>query len=128
MTTLTEDQVQLVRECTEMLQNVEEVFEYVTASFTDYSKTEGDFVLSDILSAYVQIIKVNDDLNIIFHKNLEVKNSILAFQEVVTAAEKLDGIFDKSQEKQEVVKQSLYPAYKKWVDIIYPQLVVYTQV
>lgn len=128
MTTLTEDQVQLVREYTEMLQNVEEAFEYVTASFTDYSKTEGDFVLSDILSAYVQIIKVNDDLSIIFHKNLEVKNSILAFQEVVTAAEKLDGIFDKSQEKQKVVQQSLYPAYKKWVDAIYPQLVVYTQV
>ena len=111
-----------------MLQNVEEAFEYVTASYTDYSKTEGDFVLSDILSAYVQIIKVNDDLNIIFHKNLEVKNSILAFQEVVTAADKLDGIFEKSQEKQAVVQQSLYPAYKKWVDAIYPQLVVYTQV
>ena len=128
MTTLTEEQVQLIREYTEMLQNVEEAFEYVIASFTDYSKTEGDLVLSDILSAYVQLIHTNEDLTTTFHDNVEVKNSILAFQEVVTTAEKLDGIFDKSHEKQEVVQQSLYPAYKKWVDAIYPQLLVYTQV
>ena len=49
MTTLTEDQVQLVREYTTMLQNIDEAFEYVVASFSDYSKTEGDLVLSDIL-------------------------------------------------------------------------------
>jgi len=127
VTNLTEEQTQLVREYTEMLQNVEEAFEYVAASFTDYSKTEGDLVLSDILTAYVQLIQANDDLTTIFHDNIEVKNSILDFQEVVTAAEKLDGMFDKSQEKQEVVQQSLFPAFKKWVDSIYPQLVVYTQ-
>jgi len=128
MTTLTEEQIQLVREYTEMLQNIEEAFEYVIASLTDYSKSEGDLVLSDILSAFVQLIQVNEDLTIIFHDNMEVKNSVLAFKEVVTAAEKLEGIFEKSQAKQEVVQQSLYPAYKKWVDAIYPQLVVYTQV
>lgn len=128
MTTLTEDQVQLVREYTAMLQNVDEAFEYVIASFTDYSKTEGDLVLSDILSAFVQIIQVNDDLTTIYNENIEVKNSILGFQEVVAAAEKLDGIFEKSQEKQEVVQQLLYPAYKKWYDSIHLQLVTYTQV
>ena len=128
MTTLTEDQTQLVREYTEMLVNLEEAFEYVVASFTDYSKTEGDLILSDILSAFVQLIQVNDDLSTIYHDNTEMKNSILSFQEVINAAEKLNGIFEKSQEKQEVVQQYLYPAYKKWFESIYPQLVVYTQV
>ncbi|QUG40799.1 hypothetical protein KD050_16085 [Psychrobacillus sp. INOP01] len=128
MTTLTEDQVQLVREYTTMLQNVDEAFEYVVASFSDYSKTEGDLVLSDILSSFVQLIQVNDDLTTIFHENMEVKKSILGFNEVIAAAEKLDGIFEKSQEKQEVIQQSLYPAYKKWFDSIHPQLVVYTQI
>ncbi|MEK3978404.1 hypothetical protein MKY37_04835 [Psychrobacillus sp. FSL K6-2836] len=128
MTTLTEDQVQLVREYTTMLQNINEAFEYVVASFSDYSKTEGDLVLSDILSSFVQLIQVNDDLTSIYHENMEVKNTILGFKEVIAEAEKLDGIFEKSQEKQEVVQQLLYPAYKKWFDSIYPQLVVYTQV
>lgn len=128
MTTLTEDQTQLVREYTEMLVNLEEAFEYVVASFTDYSKTEGDLVLSDILSAFVQIIQVNNDLTTIYHENTEIKKSILNFQTVVASAEKLDGIFEKSQKKQEVVQQSLYPAYKKWFDSIYPLLVKYIQI
>lgn len=128
MTTITEDQVQLIREYTAMLQNVDEAFDYVIASFTDYSKTEGDLVLSDILNAFVQIIQVNDDLTTICHENKEIKNSILDFPNVVEAAGKLDGIFEKSQEKQEVVQQELYPAYKQWYETIYPQLVVYTQV
>lgn len=128
MTTLTEDQVQLVREYTAMLQNVDEAFEYVIASFIDYSKTEGDSILSDILTAFVQIIQVNEDLTTIFHDNEELKKSILDFQKVVVAAEKLDGTFEKSQEKQEVVQQFLYPTYKQWYDTIHPQLVVYTQV
>lgn len=128
MTTLTEEQTQLVREYTEMLVNVEEAFEYVVASFADYAKTEGDLILSDILSAFVQLIQVNEDLTTIYHDNMDVQNSILNFQEVVNAAEKLNGIFEKSQEKQEVVQQYLFPAYKKWYEAIHPQLVVYTQV
>jgi len=128
MTTLTEEQTHLIREYTEMLVNVDEAFEYVVASFTDYSKTEGDLILSDIFSAFVQLIQVNDDLTTIYHDNTEVKNSILNFQEVINAAEKLNGIFEKSQEKQEVIQQYLYPAYKKWYESIHPQLIVYTQV
>ena len=128
MTTLTEEQTQLVREYTTMLQNIDEAFEYVVASFADYSKTEGDLVLSDILSSFVQLIQVNDDLTTIYHENMEVKNAILDFQKVVAEAEKLDGIFEKSQEKQEVVQRHLYPVYKKWYGSIQPQLVAYTQV
>jgi len=128
MTTLTEEQTHLVREYTEMLVNVDEAFEYVVASFTDYSKTEGDLILSDILSAFVQLIQVNEDLTAFYYDNMDLQNSILNFQEVISAAEKLNGIFEKSQEKQEVVQQYLYPAYKKWYESIHPQLVVYTQV
>lgn len=128
MTTLTEEQTQLVREYTEMLVNVDEAFEYVVASFSDYAKTEGDLILSDILSAFVQLIQVNENLTTIYQDNMDVQNSILNFQEVINAAEKLNGIFEKSQEKQEVVQQYLYPAYKKWYESIHPQLVVYLQV
>ncbi|WP_419958142.1 hypothetical protein [Psychrobacillus psychrotolerans] len=128
MTTLTEEQTHLVREYTEMLVNVNEAFEYVVASFADYAKTEGDLILSDILSAFVKLIQVNEDLTAIYHDNMDVQNSILNFQEVINAAEKLNGIFEKSQEKQEMVQKSLYPAYKNWYETIHPQLVVYTQV
>ena len=37
------------------------------------------------------------------------------FEEVVSSAEKMDGLFEKSQEKQQVIQQTLYPAYKKLV-------------
>ena len=74
MTTLTEEQTHLVREYTEMLVNVIEAFEYVVACFADYAKTEGDLILSDILSSFVQLIQVNEDLTTIYHENTEVQN------------------------------------------------------
>lgn len=59
MSTSTEEHIHLVQQYREMLDSIEEGFKYVLASFQDYSKTEGDLVLSDIFAAFLQIAQVN---------------------------------------------------------------------
>lgn len=110
-----------------MLESIDEGFQYVIASFQDYSKMEGDLVLSDIFTAFVQIVQVNQDLSVIFQDDPFIINAINSFDEVVLAAEKIEGLFEKSQEKQEVVTNFLYPANKLWQQKIQPLLIEHTQ-
>ncbi|TQR17641.1 hypothetical protein [Psychrobacillus soli] len=123
MTTLTEEHLHLVQQYREMLESIEEGFQYVIASFQDYSKTEGDLVLGDIFAAFLQIAEVNPDLSEIFQKDSSMIDAVKAFEDVLLAAEKMDGLFEKSQEKQEIVQQFLYPAYKQWYQTIHPLLI-----
>ncbi|SER65117.1 hypothetical protein [Psychrobacillus sp. OK032] len=127
MSTLTEEHIYLVQQYREMLDSIEEGFQYVIASFQDYSKTEGDLVLSDIFSAFLQIAQVNQDISIIYQKDSSMISAITAYEDVLLAAEKMDGLFEKSQEKTEIVQQFLYPAYKQWYHTINPLLIAHVQ-
>ena len=123
MTTLTEEQVDVLHHYKELLASIDEGFEYILSSFSVYSKTEGDVILNDIFTAFNQVILVNTDLQVLFEKDAHMVAAIEDFEEVVSAAEKMDGLFEKSQEKQQVVQQILYPAYKNWFDEIVPLLI-----
>ncbi|WP_391208037.1 hypothetical protein [Psychrobacillus sp. L4] len=128
MSTFIEEHLQLVHQYREMLESIEEGFQYVLASFQDYSKTEGDLVLSDIFTAFVRIVQVNQDLSVLFQDNTSIVEAINSFDEVVLAADKMDGLFEKSQEKQEIVSKFLYPAFEQWRQKIKPLLIELTQV
>lgn len=127
MSTVIEEHIQLAHQYREMLESIDEGFQYVIASFQDYSKTEGDLVLSDIFTAFVQIVQVNQDFSVIFQDDPSIIEAVNSFDEVVLAAEKIDGLFEKSQEKQEVVSNFLYPAYRHWYQKIQPLLIKHTQ-
>lgn len=123
MTILTEEQVDVLHHYKELLVSIEEGFIYILASFSDYAKTEGDVILIDIFSAFNQVIHVNADLLVLFKEDAHMVAAFEDFEEVVSAAEKVDGLFEKSQEKEQVVNQTLYPAYKKWLNQIVPLLI-----
>lgn len=127
MSTITEEQYQLVHQYSELLAIIDEGFHYVLESFEDYSKTEGDLVLHDIFLAFTKVIQVNKDLAIIFRGNAEVINALHSFEQVSLAAEKLDGLFDHLEEKQSIVRQFFYPAFKDWYTMILPFLLEYAQ-
>ncbi|MCA1061369.1 hypothetical protein LCL96_20850 [Rossellomorea aquimaris] len=56
---LDEIQYELVSQYVAMLETIKEALNYVEASFTDLSKTEGDRVLSDVFMAIEQISESN---------------------------------------------------------------------
>ncbi|MBU0906071.1 MAG: hypothetical protein KKF57_12835 [Firmicutes bacterium] len=51
------------------------------------------------------------DLLALFKMDDYTLSAIRGFLEVVFSSETMDGLFEKSQEKQQVVHQTLYPAY-----------------
>lgn len=122
MTTFTEEQITLIQEYTQLLSSIQEGFEYISASYSDYAKTEGDVILNDILQAFIQVIQTNESLEVLFHEDAELQSAISSFHEVTVAAEDLDGVFDQSQVKQEVVQQKLAPTYLAWYERVYPIL------
>ena len=122
---LTEEQVHLIREYLDMLSSIEEGFEYVIASYEDYSKTEADLILSDIFSAFVQIISSNENLEKVFAEHKDITHVLQEFHQVVVASEKLTGLFDKTNAKQAIVNEDIFPAYQAWHSKIEPLLSVY---
>lgn len=54
-------------------------------------------------------------------------SAIQGFEEVILATKEMDGLFEKSDEKQEVVQQKLYPAYKTWFNDMIPLVISKTQ-
>lgn len=104
MTTLTEEQVDVLHQYKELVASIEEGFEYIIASCSDYSKTEGELILRDVFAAFNQVIQVNGDLLVIFKKDAQKLSAIRCYQEVVSSSEEMDGLFEKSQEKHQVVQ------------------------
>jgi hypothetical protein len=111
---LDEKQYTLIHQYTEMLETVEKAFEYVESSFNDYSKTEGDLVLSDIFAALGQISSSNLLLKKLFQEENEILRVIETFDEVPKQALKLENDFDDQNAKEKVIKESLSPAFSAW--------------
>jgi hypothetical protein len=111
---LDEKQYTLIHQYTEILQTVEEAFEYVEASFGDYTKTEGDLVLSDIFAALGQIESSNQLLKELFQEEKEILRTFEKFDEVPKQALKLEDGFNDQNVREKVVKESLSPAFSAW--------------
>ena len=122
---LTEEQVYFIREYLDLQSSIQEGFQYVIASYEDYSKTEANLILSDIFSAFVQIISSNEDLEKVFAEQKEITIALQEFQQVVVASEKLTGLFDKTNAKQTIVNEDIFPAYQAWYSKIEPLLRCY---
>ncbi|MDQ0244745.1 hypothetical protein J2S09_002316 [Bacillus fengqiuensis] len=114
MIKLTEPDVELVHRYVELLQSIEEGLKYVEVSFDDYGKTEGDLVLGDVLDALAQVQSANAQLQVIFAEEHSIVETIQQYGAVVNQCFKLEGKMELPHEKQEVVKQSIIPAFLAW--------------
>ncbi|NMH68895.1 hypothetical protein HF072_08855 [Bacillus sp. RO3] len=111
---LDEKQYELVLRFVDMLDTIEEALEYVEASFTDLSKTEGDRVLSDVFMALGQITECQFILHEIFEGREGIQTAITQFDHVTDEAWKLDGQLENTSVKQNIVKENLSPAFSMW--------------
>lgn len=114
MIQLTEPNAELVHRYVELLQSIEEGLKYVEASFDDYGKTEGDLVLGDVLDALAQVQSTNTQLQAIFAEEYRIVETIQQYGTVIDQCFKLEGKMELLHEKQEVVKQSIIPAFLAW--------------
>ncbi|MEX3621439.1 hypothetical protein [Viridibacillus arvi] len=115
---ITEEQLRLCQQYLNTVFGIEEGFEYVKASFTDFSKTEGDLVLSDIIQSFFSIAQTNILLERLFIDDEKIQQGIKQFKEVTEAAFMLEGHFDHYDTKVKVVNDNLYPTFFAWSESI----------
>jgi hypothetical protein len=124
-TKLDEKQYELVSQYVGMLDTIEEALKYVEASFTDFSKTEGDQVLSDVFMAIGQISESNHLFKEIFDGREGIQKALTQFDTVTDQAWKLDGQLDNNTVKQSIVQEILSPAFSTWKTSIENELKSY---
>lgn len=125
MKQLTQENFVLCQQYLDMVCVVGEGFAYVISSFTDFSKTEGDLVLSDIFQALSGITQTNVLIERLLADDESVQQAIGNFQDVTDVASQLDGCFDDYDRKVRVITYSLYPAFSIWKDMVHNALVKY---
>ncbi|MFJ8529622.1 hypothetical protein [Bacillus sp. NPDC094106] len=125
MKQLTEENFDLCQQYLNMISEMEEGFEYVIASFTDFSKTEGDLVLSEIFRSLNRIAHTNLLFEQLFSDDESLQQAITNFSDVADAAFMLDGNFDDYGRKMNVINEYLYPAFSAWRNTVQSALVQY---
>lgn len=128
LNTLSEEKYILVKRYNDLLDTVEEAFDYILKSFNDLSFTEGDRLLDDVFQAFSQIINTNFILAEQFKDSIELLKNLALFSEVVEKAEMLDGKFHDQTAKQKVISEYLYPAFSAWKQIVEKDLKPYSHV
>jgi inhibitor of KinA sporulation pathway (predicted exonuclease) len=114
MVQLTNAQFEMVQQYAALLDTIEEGFEYIEESFTNYERTQGDVVLADIFTAFGRISQTNVHLSKILAEDEEIVRQLQLFSGVLEEAFKLDGKLDDPNFKQQVIQQQLSPAFQAW--------------
>jgi uncharacterized protein YicC (UPF0701 family) len=109
-----EKQYELIQQYMDMLETIEEALNYVTASFTDIKKTEGGRVLTDVFEALGQVSESNKVFKELFNNRPEFISVLENFETVIDQAMELNGHFQESNVKEEIVKGKLSPAFLAW--------------
>jgi hypothetical protein len=97
-----------------LLDTIEERFEYIEVSFTNYERTQGDVVLADIFTTLAQVSATNVHLCRLFAEETDIVHHLRLFSDVLEEAYKLDGNFGDTNMKQRIVEQHLSPAFQAW--------------
>jgi hypothetical protein len=127
MIKLKDEQHILLKEYQELLDIVEEAFEYIVESFTNLEKTESDRLLLDIFYALPQIASVNVQLSQLFKEHSSVGKVLAVFDDVAEKAELVVENFQNLERKQQIIRQELYPAFASWSVMIQQKFKPYTQ-
>jgi hypothetical protein len=119
-------QYDMVERYTALLDTVEEAFEYVIEGFENYERTQSDQVLVDIFSAFSQIANTNENLVELFSGDKETLQNVDCFNGVIKEVEKLEGAYENHTLKQQLITQTIFPAYQAWKLSIQKSLSKYT--
>lgn len=122
MKQLTDAQYHLLQQFNNLVETVEEGFDYVEASFQDYQKTESDRVLADIIDALSHLNDSKQQLTQMLEKYTVAAAHLARFEGVIDEVIKLEDCINDSNQKQKILSQNIIPAYKGWKEITQPAL------
>lgn len=127
MLTLTEEQYLFMKEYSDLLYTIDDAFDYIVKSFSDFSKTEGERLLGDIFQAFPQVASAHEQLGQLVQDNQPMLKAIADISAVADQAELLIQNFDDLPIRQEIISKKLYPAFTQWHNNIQQELNPYIQ-
>lgn len=127
MLTLTEEQYLFLKEYSDLLYTIDEAFDYIVKSFSDFSKTEGERLLGDIFQAFPQVAAAHEQLSQLVQDNQPMLKAIDDISTVADQAELLIQNFEDLPVRQEIISKKLYPAFAEWHKNIQQELNPYIQ-
>jgi hypothetical protein len=125
MVSLTSDQYELIHYYYNLLNTIEEGFDYVVGSFANLELTEGERIFKDILAAFYQVDSSHITLRDLLHEESEIVEEMNAFDQVILTLDGEASIFTTVKKHHEFVKMQLIPAYLKWKESVQTKLQPY---
>lgn len=125
MTTLTENHYEMIHFYNNLLNTIEEGFDYVVQSFSNLELTEGDRIFKDILAAFYHVDSTHKTLHAVLQDKRELVEEMEKFDGVIMALDEESSIFTSLETHQDFVKSQLFPAYLAWKESVQSQLQPY---
>jgi len=125
MATLTSDHYEMIHFYNNLLNTIEEGFDYVVQSFTNLELTEGDRIFKDILAAFYHVDSTHKTLYALLQDKHELVEEMGKFDQVILALDEDSSIFTSLDTHQEFVKNHLFPSYLAWKESMQKQLKPY---
>ncbi|PMC36640.1 hypothetical protein CJ195_14490 [Bacillus sp. UMB0899] len=125
MTTLTSNHYEMIHFYNNLLNTIEEGFDYVIQSFTNLELTEADRIFKDILAAFYHVDSTHKTLHSVLQEEHELVEEMEKFDGVILALDEESSIFTSLDAHQVFVKNQLFPAYLAWKESVQSQLQPY---
>ncbi|MFV2046309.1 hypothetical protein ACEWK1_02935 [Metabacillus sp. YM-086] len=125
MLTISSNHYEMIHFYNNLLNTIEEGFEYVVSSFTNLELTGGDRIFKDILAAFYHVDSTHKALHAVLQEERELVEEMEKFNEVILALDEESSIFSSLDTHQDFVKNQLFPAYLAWKESIQKQLEPY---
>lgn len=115
MIQLEDVQLDTLKQYVDVANTVEEALDYILASYEDPSKTEGEFLLSDIFHALTKMIDTNGQMIFWFKEEESTIVHLLRLNDLMDQLLELENNFEDEVFRQQFVTNQLAPLYKEWL-------------
>lgn len=115
MVQLQEVQFDTLKQYVEVANTVEEAIDYVIASYSDETKTEGEVLLADVFNAITRMIDTNGQMIFWFKEEESTVVHLLRLNDLMNELVVLEENFEDEVFRQQFVTDKLAPMYKEWV-------------
>ncbi|WP_273124417.1 hypothetical protein [Bacillus weihaiensis] len=125
MVSLSDEQYEMIHFYYNLLNTIEEGFEYIVSTFDSFQATEAETILKDILSAFYHVDSSNKVFEAVLKEEEVLIENLRKFDQVIMTVDADLSSFTSFQNNQELIKHSLAPCFIAWKELVQHELKPY---
>ncbi|MGM7702907.1 hypothetical protein ACSVDE_14350 [Pseudalkalibacillus sp. Hm43] len=127
MIQMEQKQFEVISQYVDLLQVIEEGFNYIEGRYQEDAVMAGDRILGDVFLAFSQIEGANKIILDVFNGEKAVEQEIGMFSSIIDIVKELEQNFEDADEKKRIVLTKLMPAFLSWKVLIESEFKPYLQ-